>query len=175
MNNAPTLYIFSGLPGVGKTTLAKKLANSLKASYLRIDTIEQGIRDLCSFKVEAEGYRLAYKIANDNLMVGNNVIADSCNPIKLTRNEWQEVAVKANACFVNIEVICSIKAIHKKRVSSRDSEIPNLNLPDWENILERKYDKWNEEHIIIDTSEKTVIHCFTELKEKLKIYRLTSR
>ncbi|WP_035274540.1 AAA family ATPase [Desulfogranum japonicum] len=169
MSTPSTLYIFSGLPGVGKTTLAKALANSIKATYLRIDTIEQGIRDLCDFKVEGEGYRLAYKIASDNLLLGNNVIADSCNPIKLTRNEWQEVAVTANASFVNIEIICSIKEIHKQRATSRSSDIPNLNLPRWQNILEREYDEWIEEHIIIDTSEKTPIECFDELKEKLKV------
>ncbi len=36
----PTLYIFSGLPGAGKTTLAKQLANQVGAFYLRIDTVE---------------------------------------------------------------------------------------------------------------------------------------
>lgn len=41
------LYIFAGLPGSGKSTLAKKLAQKLGATYLRIDTIEQGLRDTC--------------------------------------------------------------------------------------------------------------------------------
>lgn len=40
-----TLIIFSGLPGSGKTTLASLLATKFKATYLRIDTIEQALRD----------------------------------------------------------------------------------------------------------------------------------
>ena len=40
------LYIFSGLPGTGKTTLAKEISKILRTVYIRIDTIEQGIRDL---------------------------------------------------------------------------------------------------------------------------------
>ena len=88
----PTFYIFSGLPGSGKSTLAKGLAKAIGAVYLRIDTIEQALRDLCNFKVEGEGYRLSYRIAKDNLLTGNNVVADSCNPIELTRVEFEEIA-----------------------------------------------------------------------------------
>lgn len=39
------LIIFSGLPGSGKSTIARALARRLRAVYLRIDTIEQAIRD----------------------------------------------------------------------------------------------------------------------------------
>ncbi len=96
MEKKAILYIFSGLPATGKTTLSQKLAKHLKVSYLRIDTVEQALRDLCSTQVVGEGYRLAYRIASDNLNLGNSVIADSCNPIELTRKEWQEVAQKSH-------------------------------------------------------------------------------
>jgi len=47
MMGTGTLIIFAGLPGSGKSTLAAKLASRLAAAYLRIDTIEQGLRDVC--------------------------------------------------------------------------------------------------------------------------------
>ena len=74
------LYIFAGLPGTGKSTLAQQLARRFKAVHLRIDTIEQGLRDLCDLRVEGEGYRMAYRIAAENLRLGIEVIAASCNP-----------------------------------------------------------------------------------------------
>ncbi len=39
------LIVFSGLPGTGKTTIANDLAATTGAVYLRIDTIEQAIRN----------------------------------------------------------------------------------------------------------------------------------
>ena len=65
-----TLYIFAGLPGSGKTTLSQGLASRLGAAHLRIDTIEQVLRDLCSLEVQGEGYRLAYRVAGDILRSG---------------------------------------------------------------------------------------------------------
>ena len=161
------LYIFSGLPGSGKSTLAKELAKKLAAVYIRIDTVEQSIRDLCNFNVEGEGYRLSYKIAEDNLKIGNNVIADSCNPIKLSRDEWENVAISNNCKYINIEIICSNKIEHKNRVEKRTSEVKNLKLPTWDQVINRKYEKWDKEHITIDTTNKNIEESTNELLNKL--------
>lgn len=159
------LFIFAGLPGVGKTTLAQELAKITRAFYLRIDTIEQALRDLCNFPVEGEGYRLAYRIASDNLKLGNSVIADSCNPIALTRREWNEVALSNDAGFVNIEIICSDKMEHRKRVECRQSTVPNLKLPTWDDIEAREYHQWHCDRVIIDTAGKSVSDCMTEIQK----------
>ena len=169
--NTPILYIFSGLPGTGKSTLAKMLAKALKCTYVRIDTVEQGLRDLCHFNVQGEGYRLSYRIASNNLNLGISTIVDSCNPIRLTRNEWVEVAKSANSNFINIEVICSDKHVHKKRVEERISQMPNLKLTTWEEIQKRSYDEWGDEkRIVIDTANSSKETSFKELNHCLANY-----
>jgi predicted kinase len=167
----PVLYIFSGLPGSGKSTLAKGLVTKTNAAFFRIDTIEQGIIDLCSFRVQGEGYRLTYRIAEDNLLNGNSVVADSCNPWKMTRDEWENVALKCNSHFVNIEVVCSDKVEWKQRVDTRISEINGLVLPTWEQIQKREYHVWDKDHVVIDTAHKTVAACLEELFKKLEMIR----
>jgi predicted kinase len=167
----PILYIFSGLPGSGKSTLAKGLVEETKATYLRIDTIERAISDLCAFKVQGEGYRLTYRIVEDNLLVGNSVIADSCNPWKLTRDEWENVALKCNSHFVNIEVICSDNLEWKTRVENRVSEVEGLVLPTWDEIQNRDYQVWEKDHIVIDTAKKSIGRSIDELISKLEMIR----
>jgi hypothetical protein len=60
------LIVVSGLPGTGKTTIARTLAIEFAAVYLRIDSIEQAIRDT-GRRVEGEGNSVAHAVAEDNL------------------------------------------------------------------------------------------------------------
>ncbi len=165
----PILFIFSGLPGAGKTTLSQLLAQHTKSIYLRIDTVEQGLRDLCNIDVQGEGYRISYRIASDNLRLGISVVADSCNSISLTRQEWQEVADNSGADYVNIEVICSDKFEHKKRVENRQTTIAGLILPSWKDVENREYSPWKTQRLVVDTANKDIGESFTELKTILKL------
>ncbi len=163
----PQLYIFAGLPGSGKTTLAKQLAASLGAVYLRIDTLEQGLRELCQVNPQGEGYGLAWRLATDNLRLGLSVVADSCNPIQLSRDEWQQVAIQAGAEYINIEVMCSDVQQHRSRVETREATIVGQQLPDWQAVCEREYHPWATSRIQLDTAGKTVAQSLAELEQQL--------
>jgi len=94
-------------------------------------------------------------------------VTDCCNPIELTRQEWEDVAVNNNCRFVNIEVVCSNKTEHKKRAEQRNAEVANMKLPVWDDIENREYHEWHKSRIVIDTAGKTIKQCQTELKEKV--------
>jgi predicted kinase len=162
-------FIFSGLPGTGKSTLASRLASHLPAVYLRVDTIEQGLRELCNYKVEGEGYRLSYRLAKENLLLGNKVVADSVNPWTLSRNEWNSVATRIKVPFVDIEITCSDQSEHRKRVETREQTVPGLKMPTWKDVVDREYHAWDRSRIQIDTAGKSVEQSFIELLELLEI------
>ena len=156
MNNndwSPVLFIFGGLPGSGKSTIASSLARQVHATYVRLDSIEQVIRNSSSSKSELgpEGYFVAYRIAHDNLTNGISVIADSANTITVTRQAWLDIATNSGARSVQIEVFCSDVSEHRKRVEGRYSSIPGLALPTWEQVCSRKYEKWDNVDIRLDT------------------------
>lgn len=167
----PILYIFSGLPGAGKTTIASKMAKVLKLPYFRLDTIEHGLKNIFSVKVEGEGYWLTCRIAADNLRIGNDVIVDCVNPWELTRRKWEKTANDNNANYVNIEILCSDKVEHKRRIESRKSDISGLEMPTWEEVKKRDYQTWKEKRISIETYNKTINECIEELMKKIEIER----
>ena len=154
------LIAFGGLPGAGKTAIARELARQIGAMHLRIDSIEQAIRDSgvvsASQPLNDAGYRVAYAVAEDNLRIGRTVIADSVNPIPLTRDAWVEVASRARVRAIEIEVTCSDAGEHRRRVETRTTDIPGLTLPTWEDVASREYHPWDRKYLMIDTASQTV-------------------
>ncbi len=151
------LVVIGGLPGVGKTTIARELARALSAVHVRVDSIEQALRN-AGQQVEGEGYAVAYAIAEDNLRLGHVVIADCVNPWPLTRNEWQAVATRADVRAINVELVCSDMAEHRRRVESRTADIAGHRLPTWSEVLARDYRPWVGERNVIDTAHFDVRH-----------------
>jgi predicted kinase len=155
----PTLIVFGGLPGTGKTTLARSLALELGATYLRIDDIEEALRSsgLSNEEIGVSGYLVSYALAESNLRLGSDVVADSVNALLVTRNAWRGAAEKATARLIEVEVICSDKVEHRSRVESRTGDIQCLRLPSWQEVTELTYDDWDRAHVVVDTA-----HCSPE-------------
>ena len=149
------LITLGGLPAVGKSTLARSLARRIGAVHLRIDTIEQAMRN-AGFTVSGpEGYLAARDLAEDELRIGHTVIVDSVNPVAITREYWRETAARLTVKLVEIEVVCSDERQHRRRVESRITDIPGLVLPTWQQVLDRDYEPWTTAHVI-DTAGRTL-------------------
>jgi predicted kinase len=165
----PLLIAFGGLPGTGKTTLAKVVAKRYAAVYLRIDTIEMAIRTTQGLREEVgpAGYVVAYWVAEENLRLGHNVVADSVNPLQITRESWSLVAQNADVPLVEVEVLCSDLAEHRRRIESRAPDLDGLPPLTWGSVCHRAYEKWSAPHLVIDTAGKSVTETEQELLERL--------
>lgn len=151
------LVVFGGLPGTGKTTVARAVAGRLRACYLRIDAIEQAMRAGGGLAggggdVGPAGYMAAYALAEANLTLGLCVVADSVNPLPVTRAAWRAVASAASSPVLEVEVVCSDPAEHRRRVETRTVDVPGLVPPTWDAVRRREYHPWTGPRLTIDTA-----------------------
>ena len=109
--------------------------------------------------VYAEGYHVAHAVAFDNLQLGRDVIADSVNPWPLTREAWRAVAARARVPVLDVELVCSDAAEHRRRVESRQPDIDGHRVPSWQEVLDHDYRPWEGDRLTIDTAAVPVEQC----------------
>jgi predicted kinase len=155
------LIVFAGLPGTGKSSIARGLAKETSAVWLRIDSIEQAIREsgVVPGSIDDAGYRAAYAVAEDNLRLGHDVISDSVNPWMLTRNAWRDTGLRAGARVIEVEILCTDVEEHRRRIETRTKEVPGLVLPDWQAVIGRDYHHWDRDHLTIETTGRSIAAC----------------
>jgi len=162
---APKLIVFSGLPGVGKTTLSRELAQQLGATYIRIDSVETALK-VSSLKIdpaEEAGYLASAAIAMDNLKNGLTVIADAVNPVNEARQLWSDAARNSGAALINVEITCTDRSEHQQRVESRVADLDGLQQPGWQIIQKRRFEPWSGDVQRLDTAGRNVQDCVAEL------------
>ncbi|TCQ10116.1 putative kinase [Rhizobium sp. PP-F2F-G36] len=147
------LIVFSGLPGIGKTTIATRVCRHLHAVHLRIDTIEHALHsDHRHTEDSPLGYVVAQAIAADNLRLGHIVVADCVNPVEASRKAWRSVAAETGTMALDVALICSDLDEHRRRAETRQSDVIGLVKPSWDRIVTHRYERWETPpDLVLDT------------------------
>jgi predicted kinase len=148
------LVVIGGLPAVGKSTIATLLGAETCTPYLRVDRIEHAIVEssALSHPLGPAGYAVAHTLADEQLRLGLDVIVECVNPLSLTRDAWVRTATAAGAGILEVEVVCSDEAEHRRRVEARSSDVEGLMKPTWAALLNREYELWGRVHLVVDSA-----------------------
>jgi predicted kinase len=164
------LAVFAGLPGVGKSSLAARVAAELPAAVLPVDTVDFTLRryEVGEPRPGYAAYGVVAALAEVQLRIGHHVIIDAVNPVKAARQLWVELAEKMRVPLRVVEVVCGDDAEHRRRVearyAARDHDArptappTTLNrtedaIPDWVRVLERQaeYEPYLGPRLVVDT------------------------
>jgi predicted kinase len=132
-----SLVIFSGLPGVGKSTLAERLARELRWPLLKIDDVIGQVPEDPGIEFWDSKVDILLDLVNTQLALGLDVIVDSVF-MNMDRQHAQELARKYKARFLPIYVFVSNEQIWQERVTQRLDAANDRDIANWESIQHQR-------------------------------------
>lgn len=150
------LAVFAGLPGVGKSTLAARVATELPACVLAVDTVDFALQryEVVEPRPGFAAYGVVAALAEVQLGIGHHVFIDAASPVKAARQLWTDLAERAGVPLRVVEVVCGDDAEHRRRVEKRYAARDNDGVPDWVRVLERQaeYEPYLGPRLVVDTN-----------------------
>lgn len=116
------LIAMAGLPGVGKSTIARGLAERFPGVLINVDDVASALVRAefeRSFATGLAGYLVAEQVARVNLALGSHVIVDAANSAGYARNIWTALAREFGTELLVVEVVCTDLAAHAARLATR--------------------------------------------------------
>lgn len=127
---APTLVIFTGLPGTGKTSLSQKIAQRLPLPLVAKDTIKEIMFDELgwsnkewSAKLALATFRIMDYVIEQQLRGGNSLIAESNFIPSLANTKFQRWGEVYGCRFVQVVCLTDapelVRRVHERSLSDR--------------------------------------------------------
>lgn len=151
------LIVISGLPGVGKTTLAAALAGRLGASHLSVDTVEEALLGAGlerGWTTGVAAYEAVRAAAEQNLRLGHKVVVDAVNDTDAARQTWRNATKATGTVLRFVLLLPPPPAEHQRRLSLRRRGLAHVREPTWQQVVERAqtYERWADSTIELSSS-----------------------
>ncbi len=148
------LVLFAGMPGSGKTTLARMFARHLCVPILAKDRVQRVLRDRkLAPDNTGDGYYVILDQADEQLALGVSVVLDAVFPIDHFRQVASDIAIKHQANFSAVYCYCSDDKIWRERMEQRVQYVPDWKMATWADVVRVRsyYVPWGDNALMIDS------------------------
>ncbi|TAN39641.1 MAG: hypothetical protein EPN25_10710 [Nitrospirae bacterium] len=166
-DSRPRLILVGGLPGTGKSTVARIVANRLGADHINSDVIrkelaglEPGIAAPAPFKsgiysagVTKLTYDELFAQAEQSLVAGRSMVLDATFSLEKWRRQARSLARRLKAIVIMVECHCPAKVV-RARIDARQVS-GDVSDAGWEiyKALKRNYERPDAKTIRVDTTQ----------------------
>lgn len=152
----PVLLLLSGLPGTGKSFLARRLAEALPFVIIESDVVRKILfpQPLYTAQESRWVHRTCHALMAKLLKRGVRVIYDATNLIEYHRELVYRIAQKAGARLVIVKTVAR-EEVAQERLRARQEEARELSDADWRvyRRMASRQEQVSHPHLVIDTSE----------------------
>lgn len=149
------LVIICGLPGVGKTTIAKNLAPLINASILSTDKIRKELISNPTYQIEERAliYDVMILLAKYLQQAGRNCILDATFNKEDSRNQVKNMLKVSEDQFFIVECTCPENIIFS-RLKNREKDYSDADVSVYQK-MKKIYEPVKGKHITVDTSQNS--------------------
>lgn len=167
----PTLYLFVGYPGAGKTTVSQLIEEETGAIHLWVDRERQKMFDVPTHSLpeSAELYGYLNELTGQLLCDGKSVIFDTNFNYRKDRDYLRTIATKNNANTL-VVWITTPKELAKKRATDpahreRNGYEATMSPEDFDRLSNHLQEPTKDENFIkIDATDLDIINAKRQLK-----------
>jgi predicted kinase len=169
----PALVMLAGLPGTGKSTLARRLAQELPAVIIESDRVRQILFDPPGYSAEESRrvHRVCHTLLGWYLRHYYHVVYDATNLYEYHRRLVYRLADRSGARLVVAEVTATEEVV-RRRLAPRYHEQPcphsqeDYSDADWDVYISmrQRAEPIQREHLKLDTSQGDLDSAIEELR-----------
>jgi predicted kinase len=146
-----TLVVVCGLPGTGKTTVAREITERLDARLLRTDVVRKDLFDDPAYtEAETEAVYAELFDRATAALADESVVLDATFRTEAFRTGAREAAQSADAAFRLVGVKCADEVV-RERIHARSDDASDADVAVYEQFRET-YDPVEDADLVVDNS-----------------------